>query len=113
EESEIETVVSSDGVVEALKGVQGEVDGRVTAAVKKATEKTPDGGDGDNPKPKKEDPNDKDDEKVPSWAKGLVEKLDKVTGELDDMKKKEVGQTLTQRITSKLKEAKVDDDYIA
>lgn len=112
EETEIETVVSSDGVVEALKGVQGEIDGRVNDAVKKAkAEKKPDGGGGNDPKPKTND--DDDDEKVPSWAKGLVEKLDNATKELESFKAEKTAKTLSQRITEKLKEKKVDDDFIA
>ncbi|WP_262246964.1 hypothetical protein [Parapedobacter soli] len=115
EESEIETVVSSDGVVEALTSIQGEVDSRVTDAVKKAkAEKKPEGGDG-NTKPKNEDPNDKggdDDEKVPAWAKGLVEKLDNATKELEAFKAEKTAKTLNQRITDALKEKKVDEDYI-
>ncbi|PPL04970.1 hypothetical protein [Parapedobacter indicus] len=113
EESQIETVVSSDGVAEALKGVQGEVDGRVTAAVKKATEKKPDGGDGDNTKPKKEDPNDKGDEDdVKSLLKTLVKQNETLTAEINNIKQEKTTKTLNQRITDKLKEAKVDDDYI-
>lgn len=113
EETEIETVVSSDGVVEALKGVQGEIDGRVNDAVKKAKAKEkPDGGDGKETTTKKENPNDGDDEKVPSWAKGLVEKLDNATKELEALKAEKTAKTLNQRITDKLKEKKVDDDYI-
>ena len=113
EETEIETVVSSDGVVEALKGVQGEIDGRVNDAVKKAKAKEKsEGGDDKDTTTKKENPNDGDDEKVPSWAKGLVDKLDNATKELEAFKAEKTAKTLGQRIIEKLKEKKVDDDYI-
>lgn len=115
EESQIETVVSSDGVEEALKGVQGEVDGRVNDAVKKAKAKEkPEGGDGKETTTKKTGANDDgdDDEKVPSWAKGLVEKLDNATKELEAFKAEKTAKTLSQRIIDKLTEKKVDDDYI-
>ena len=111
EESEIETVVSSDGVAEALKGVQGEVDGRVTEAVKKATKK-PEGG-GGNPEPKP-NPNEKGkgDDDTPAWAKGLTDTISKLSSELEAIKAEKVAKTLNQHITEKLKEKKVDEDYI-
>jgi len=112
DEDQIETVVSSDGVVEALTSIQSEVDGRVTEAVKKATKK-PEGGSGTEPKPT--NPNEKgegDDDDVKALLKTLVEQNKTLTEKINGIEKEKLGQTLTQRITSTLKEKKVDDDYI-
>lgn len=109
EETEIETVVSSDGVVDALKGVQGEVDSRVAEAVKKAkSEKKPEGGGGEDPKPKT-DTNDGD---VPAWAKALIDSNKSLTDELANIKKQTTAKSLTDKVVSTLKEKKVDEDYL-
>lgn len=112
EEGQIETVVSSDGVVDALKGVQSEMDSRVTEAVKKAKsekkEKVDPDKDTTNPDGKGQD--DKDD--TPSWAKGLIEKLEKTSQELENIKREKTEKTLAERIMNSLKEKSVDEDYI-
>lgn len=111
EEDQIETVVSSDGVEEALKGVQGEVDGRVTEAVKKAKAKKSEGGAGKETTTKKSEEGESDDE-TPAWAKGLTEKISQLSSELEAIKSEKTTVTLQQRIVDALKGKKVDEDYI-
>ena len=109
EESEIETVISSEGVVEALKGIQGEVDSRVAEAIKKTkTEKKPEGGGGEDSKPKTETTNDD----VPSWAKSLIESNKNLTEKLQGIEKEKTTKSLTEKVIATLKDKKVDDDYL-
>lgn len=107
EDADIETIISSDGVVEALGSIQSEVDGRVTEAVKKAkAEKKPDGGGGNEPKP------DKTDGDVPAWAKALIDSNKELTEKLENIEKEKASKSLTDKVVSALKEKKVDDDYL-
>lgn len=112
EETEIETVVSSGGVVDALKGLQSEIDGRVTEAVKKAKAEKKDDGGGD-PEPKKKSSNDDGgDDDVKSLLKKLVQQNETLSEEINTIKAEKTATSLKDRVTNALKEKKVDDDYI-
>lgn len=112
EETEIETVVSSGGVVDALKGLQSEIDGRVTEAVKKAKAEKKDDGGGD-PEPKKKSSNDDgDDDDVKTLLKKLVQQNETLSEEINTIKAEKTATSLKDRVTNALKEKKVDDDYI-
>lgn len=112
EETEIETVVSSGGVVDALKGLQSEIDGRVTEAVKKAKAEKKDDGGGD-PEPKKKSSNDDgDDDDVKTLLKKLVQQNETLSEEINTIKAEKTATSLKDRVTNALKEKKVDEDYI-
>lgn len=113
EETEIETVVSSGGVVDALKGLQSEIDGRVTEAVKKAKAEKKDDGGGD-PETKKKSSNDEGDgdDDVKTLLKELVQQNKNLAEEINTIKSEKTATTLKERVTNALKEKKVDDDYI-
>lgn len=113
EETEIETVVSSDGVVEALKGLQSEIDGRVTEAVKKAkAEKKDDGGGNTEPKKKSSNDDGDDDDDVKTLLKKLVQQNETLSEEINTIKAEKTATSLRDRVTSTLKEKKVDEGYI-
>lgn len=98
QEDQIETVISGEGVVEALTGIQSEVDSRVGDALKKAKNETPKPGE-ETKKP--ETPPAPAD--MPDWAKTISEQLQSVTSELANFKN---GQAATSR--RGMLEAKLD-----
>lgn len=97
EEDQIDNSIS--GVESLLKAFQGDIDTRVSSAVAKA--KAEKGG--NNPQPKKEE-DDKGDE-MPSWAKSLSDKLDK----LESQKQQE---TLAQKWNKAVSDKGIKNDKL-
>ncbi|WP_256013117.1 hypothetical protein [Desertivirga xinjiangensis] len=87
DEANIETAIEAEGVVEALKGVQGEVDSRVKTAVAKAK-----GGNSNpqNPEPQNPDPKDE----VPAWFKGVQDEIKSLKEQLAGQKTKDAASEL-------------------
>jgi hypothetical protein len=99
EEGQVETAIS--GVEPILKGLQGDIDKRVTDAVAKAKadaakqDPTP-------PAPKPEDPKPKDD--VPAWAQALIDNNKSLAEKLSSFESGKTTETRKSIIAKKLED---------
>lgn len=99
EENGIEPAVT--GAELLLKAFQSDIDARVTSAVSKAkSEQKPEQA----PPPEKKSEAKKDDE-VPTWAKGILDRL-------DAFEKKEAKSTLISQAKAKLAEKKIPESFL-
>jgi len=106
DESQIETVASSDGVKNLLTFFQSESDRRATEATSTAVvnyEKKHNIRDGKPVTTPQVDPN------VPEWAKGLMESNQKLQAELEGLRKGQSTSVLMDRVKSKLAEKKIPE----
>ncbi len=102
-----QTVTEEDGIEPAvtgaellLKAFQSDIDARVTSAVSKAkSEQKP-----EQAPPAEKKPEKKDDE-VPTWAKGILDRL-------DAFEKKEARTTLVSQAKAKLAEKKIPESFL-
>ncbi|MGJ1360040.1 hypothetical protein ACR79K_25385 [Sphingobacterium siyangense] len=98
EEDQIETAIG--GVENLLKAFQGDIDNRVNTAVAKA--KAEKGGNQEQPeKTEKTD----DDDNTPSWAKKLIEKVDKLESQ-------KVQETLAQKWAKAVSDKGIKNDKL-
>lgn len=98
EENGIEPAVT--GAELLLKAFQSDIDARVTSAVSKAkSEQKP-----EQAPPAEKKPEKKDDE-VPTWAKGILDRL-------DAFEKKEARTTLVSQAKAKLAEKKIPESFL-
>ena len=116
EEAQIETVIS-DGVISSLKFsaqfAQTEGDKRATEASNTALKNFRDKHKLDeNGKPIETPAPKPDDKNVPEWAKGLMEKVDKVVTTQESITKSQTSAQTLETVKAKLKEKGVPDEFL-
>jgi hypothetical protein len=100
EETQIETAIT--GVEPLLKAFQGDIDSRVTAAVKKKEQELKAAQQKQEPQPHK--PEDKPADDVPAWAKAMMQKL-------ETFEKKDSQAQLLSKLKTKIAD-KVPETYL-
>ena len=101
EETQIETAIT--GVEPLLKAFQGDIDSRVTAAVRKKEQELKAAQQKQEPQPQNQPAQQKDDE-MPAWAKQMFSKL-------ETLEKKETHAQLMNRLKAKITD-KVPESFL-
>lgn len=111
-DEELET--GTAGVEALLKGFQGDIDRRVTEAVKTTEEKLKaDAAKAEADKAKGEAGKDKTpaEDEPPAWAKKLIETNESLAAKVASMEGEKIQGSYSEKLKAKLTEAKVPDTY--